>query len=699
MHVDKTGGINQNKDNIDFQQTNQQQETSIFGNGFPDKNGNRYVDPFDFDNDEEVIKKLEEAGLMGQLWKESEDKVNALLNRTDIWIVQNNQSVTQIAVMVLKQTKPDYTQDDVKEMSNELIQINSSNLDGTKKGFLVNSQIKLPVAIDTSKEKQSKNPVFDYVWNVQTKRIKDIVSKYNLIEKNNVHSQTYNDALTLSNEFIKQYGYLDSASREHLILAPNFEITSKTNRNLNMVKENTELTSITNKLSSKDINVRKYKAANCDDCEELLEKIYFEKFHDKYELSKLNFYGYTPSGEVDIYRGHVAMFLKSKNGKEGYVIDPWISPKDGAIFTRKAWEEMVKEVYMVKASERVEFYELDSHINKLENEKLFYDSIPILSKEIPQEKLNMINNFTSYVSSEVRKGNTFSSKVMDLFKHYANSEYQEIYEEQKDFYTKRDLIKKEVSPKASLYINIFGEEVFNNLINNKKYSKEIMNLFKNFCSENYHNYLKAMELRKHFDAIQKAFPDKDIKDLTNYYWNFANAVWNGMYEGKEYSEEIMDLYFKCDYCVSNELNKKNAESRISKAKSDYSKFEVSFNKNMSVETLSNYFNNIADNEATLVVFEKHYRQLIKNIDSENYGWGKGKDKKALIMPLVDFVKKSCKHLPKEDIDNFKQTCMKELDAKFYTDEKEILNAFNKILTQANSYYKQNGYFDNTLWLK
>ena len=120
---------------------------------------------------------------------------------------------------------------------------------------------------------------------------------------------------------------------------------------------------------------------------------------------------------------------------------------------------------------------------------------------------------------------------------------------------------------------------------------------------------------------------------------------------------------------------------------------------MSVETLDEYLNSITDEQATLIVLQNHYENLITNIDNAKYGWGNGKNKKELIMPFIEFISQSCSYLPKEDIDKFKQTCLKELNAKFYTDEKEILNAFNKILTQANSYYKQYGYFDNTLWLK
>ena len=159
MHVNKTDKIEQNNNNIiDIQSSSQQQpQASVFGDGFRDKNGNDFVDSFDFDNDEEVIKKVKNAGLMGQLWKDVEDKINSLLKKSNIWTVQNNQSISEIATMILEQTQPNYTQKDIINLSKQLISMNSSKLDGTKQGFLVNAQIELPVAIDISKIKQSEN--------------------------------------------------------------------------------------------------------------------------------------------------------------------------------------------------------------------------------------------------------------------------------------------------------------------------------------------------------------------------------------------------------------------------------------------------------------------------------------------------------------------------------------------------------------
>lgn len=417
MHVYKKNEILHNIENADSVKiTNKNQQDTLFEYQFFDKNDNKIVDSFDFDNDQKIIQKLEEANLFGQLWEDVENKINLLLNKTDVWIVQNNQSISQIAIMILKQTKPDYTQKDIVSISEELIKMNQHALDGSKQGFLVNSKIKLPFSIDITNEKQSDNPMYDYVLYTQLKRINDIVSKYNLIGKNNINSQTYQDALSLSREFIKKYGYLNSESRERLILSPHFEISNTTDKNISAIRENVEIGLTANKISQVDKNVKKYKTANCGECSELLIKMCFEKFNRKYEISELCFIAFVSEKEID--HDHTALLLKSNISNEEYVVDMWVSPKNGAIFKRKDWENMVKEVFEIKNIEKIDFYEDTTIIEKLIKEKLLSDNYKLLSKEIPSKHLHTINRFVNYVSEELRKGNTFSPKVIEIFNHY-----------------------------------------------------------------------------------------------------------------------------------------------------------------------------------------------------------------------------------------------------------------------------------------
>ena len=66
--------------------------------------------------------------------------------------------------------------------------------------------------------------------------------------------------------------------------------------------------------------------------------------------------------------------------------------------------------------------------------------------------------------------------------------------------------------------------------------------------------------------------------------------------------------------------------------------------------------------------------VITVLDFLKSGWGNGKEKKALIAPLVDSY---CKHakkqgVPEDIIQKIKTDCYKELDATLYTNEKAII---------------------------
>ena len=80
---------------------------------------------------------------------------------------------------------------------------------------------------------------------------------------------------------------------------------------------------------------------------------------------------------------------------------------------------------------------------------------------------------------------------------------------------------------------------------------------------------------------------------------------------------------------------------------------------------------------------------ITTLDKAEYGWGRGKAKKALIKPLVDNIITALKDLlgnyyddkGYEYCEKIRDDIMKELDAHFYTNEKNIIVFFNMLLEQ------------------
>ena len=88
------------------------------------------------------------------------------------------------------------------------------------------------------------------------------------------------------------------------------------------------------------------------------------------------------------------------------------------------------------------------------------------------------------------------------------------------------------------------------------------------------------------------------------------------------------------------------------------------------------------NDAKTINYLKfNISDLITKIDNTEWGWGKGKNKKELMTPLIDYVISQAEwnHVDENEINEFKEKCYKELDAWFYTDEKKIIEAFDSIL--------------------
>lgn len=179
-----------------------------------------------------------------------------------------------------------------------------------------------------------------------------ITNHYNLINvpsQNN--SEALNDAILLSNTFINKYGVLASSSREELLLKkhPNLSPSKKTLDASDYILENRKYSSneieMANNISELMLKTH---FGNCGDCAYVLHKLGFEQFNNKYNILTINYYATAGCNGFS----HVAMLLASKDGKEEYVIDPWLNPKDGGVYKREDWEVMMHEVFDVDANDK-----------------------------------------------------------------------------------------------------------------------------------------------------------------------------------------------------------------------------------------------------------------------------------------------------------------------------------------------------------
>lgn len=75
--------------------------------------------------------------------------------------------------------------------------------------------------------------------------------------------------------------------------------------------------------------------------------------------------------------------------------------------------------------------------------------------------------------------------------------------------------------------------------------------------------------------------------------------------------------------------------------------------------------------------------FIEAYDLKKSGWGKGKEKKELISPIVNMVlaKAQAVGVDSKKIEETSKACYKELDAIFYTDEKAIIAALYSLVSE------------------
>ena len=126
--------------------------------------------------------------------------------------------------------------------------------------------------------------------------------------------------------------------------------------------------------------------------------------------------------------------------------------------------------------------------------------------------------------------------------------------------------------------------------------------------------------------------------------------------------ELRDLLTDECYGLSDVINTKDKEERINEFKSYLSKNDSS--------KINDFLKENCD-------------ELVTAIHKKEWGWKHGKDKKALMMPLIEYVEQQAKEkgIAENKISEFKEKCLKELDAPFRTNKKTIINAFMEVLNK------------------
>lgn len=135
--------------------------------------------------------------------------------------------------------------------------------------------------------------------------------------------------------------------------------------------------------------------------------------------------------------------------------------------------------------------------------------------------------------------------------------------------------------------------------------------------------------------------------------------------------------------------KYNEEHKSCKTKLEKEKFYSEFSEIIKMQDkdtrkykLNNY---LLSNRRYANVFNNYLKEnchkIIAEIDNAEWGWGHGKDKKDLIMPLIQYIEEQAidKKISVNEIQEFKDKCLNELDAIFYTNENRIIDACQNIL--------------------
>ncbi len=145
--------------------------------------------------------------------------------------------------------------------------------------------------------------------------------------------------------------------------------------------------------------------------------------------------------------------------------------------------------------------------------------------------------------------------------------------------------------------------------------------------------------------------------------------------------EIADIFIK--FSISEEdINFDNLKSII---KTEYLK-ETDFALNYRVQKQETQFeqknpSTQGVNKDNVLLLLELKPDFIEFLDNYKSGWGKGKEKKSLILPVINAVAEKAKEkgIEKNIIEEYTKKCNKELDALIYTNEKVIQSEVEKMV--------------------
>lgn len=198
---------------------------------------------------------------------------------------------------------------------------------------------------------------------------------------------------------------------------------------------------------------------------------------------------------------------------------------------------------------------------------------------------------------------------------------------------------------------------------------------KDFTIQGYHAYTLKSFSNDEVVIIDPFDAKKEIKLSFDDFYFFADSV---SITGKK--DLLTKKEFKRYYKKQTELKKYNdSKEKITKILRRHG-FSILTERNLN--SLSNI------DKYTLTRY--YPNQVITHLDGLSL---KSENKHKLIDPLIDAVIEQAKYfeIDEQSITTFRETCNKEMDAFFYTDEKVIIQAFNKINKMIEE--KKNEYFD------